>query len=408
MPDRPRISVVVVSSGRPRALCRCLLALSQMQAPMVEVIVVADADGIAALGHLPFKDRLIVRAQAQSNISIARNDGIAAAAGDIVAFIDDDAVPEPTWARALSDAFADPGLDAATGPVLGRNGISLQWGRIAVDRLGRDRWMPAGDGPHPDEALKLHGTNMAFRRATLDRIGGFDGAFGFYLDDTDLALRLAGAGGRMDFVAGAVVHHGFAASTRRTQDRVPLSLYDIGASTAVFLRKHALAAEHADALAALETDQRARLLRLARKRKLDAGAMRDLMEGLLRGIAEGAARPFGVTSLAHEGRAFAPLNDSAPPPMQALSAWSIHAARLRSAAADRVASGQPVTLFLFEPTPRKHKVQFTEGGWWEQTGGLYGPSDRAAPRFQAWGFSRRARAEQQRVADLRGLRPASG
>jgi hypothetical protein len=59
------------------------------------------------------------------------------------------------------------------------------------------------------------------------------------------------------------VHHAFAASDRRSADRVPLSLFDIGASTAVFLRKHAPDAME-DALRRLAEDQRARLFRFVR------------------------------------------------------------------------------------------------------------------------------------------------
>ncbi|MCB2152739.1 MAG: glycosyltransferase, partial [Rhodobacteraceae bacterium] len=57
----------------------------------------------------------------------ARNLGLAAAAGEIVAFIDDDAVPEPRWLARLTAPFADPGIAAAGGFVVGRNGISFQW-----------------------------------------------------------------------------------------------------------------------------------------------------------------------------------------------------------------------------------------------------------------------------------------
>ena len=143
MSDALRLSAVVVSAGRPRALDRCLTALSQMQTTRAEVIVVADPAGMAVAQRHSQAARLTILPQDRPNISAARNAGIAAAAAEIVAFIDDDAVPEPGWAAALLAAFADPAIAAATGPVIGRNGISLQWGRMAVDRQGRDRWLPA-------------------------------------------------------------------------------------------------------------------------------------------------------------------------------------------------------------------------------------------------------------------------
>jgi GT2 family glycosyltransferase len=82
------------------------------------------------------------------------------------------------------------------------------------------------------------GTNCAFRRAALDEIGGFDPALRFYLDETDVNMRLARAGHHAALVAEAQLHHGFLPSRYRASTRAPRDLYEIGASLAVFLRKH--------------------------------------------------------------------------------------------------------------------------------------------------------------------------
>jgi hypothetical protein len=55
---------------------------------------------------------------------------------------------------------------------------------------------------------------------------------------------------------------------------------------------------------------------------------------------------------------------------------------MRAEAERLTKAGARVTVFLFEPTPRAHRVRFTDGGWWEQRGGIYGRSDRKSPRFQ--------------------------
>ena len=68
-----------------------------------------------------------------SNISAARNAGIAMAAGNVIAIIDDDAVPEPSWLTHLTAPFADPAVAASGGYVIGRNGISFQWKGRTVD-----------------------------------------------------------------------------------------------------------------------------------------------------------------------------------------------------------------------------------------------------------------------------------
>jgi hypothetical protein len=109
-------------------------------------------------------------------------------------------------------------------------------------------------------------------------------------------LRLAAAGHKARWLPDAQVHHAFAASTRRTADRVPLSLFDIGASTAVFLRKHA-PSEMDDALLRLAEDQRARLFRLVRRRKLGARDLEALMRSLRDGIDGWAWRAHSENSI---------------------------------------------------------------------------------------------------------------
>ena len=389
-----RLSVVVVSWARPRALARCLTALSQMRSTRFEVVVVADEDGRNVARTLPLANRITLIPQDIANISHARNLGIAAAAGDVVAFIDDDAVPEPDWAEAILAAFEDPALCAATGPVIGRNGFSLQWGRMATDRTGRDRWLPESDGPRSGETVKIHGTNMAARRSCLALHGGFDPVFSFYLDETDLARRLAQAGEILRYIPGMRVHHGYAESPRRRADRVPTDLTDIGASTALFLRKHA--PDQMDtAIDALVEDQRLRLLRLARARKIGATEMRSLSESLRQGIERGMNTDFHPKqSLSTPSRSFLPLRDVLPLPMSFRDGWRHKAPSLRALAAQDVAEDVPVFLILLEPTPRKHRLAFTDGGWWEQTGGLFGPSDRSGPRFQIWRRADRVAHEQ--------------
>ena len=127
MTDPLPVSVVVVSHRRPAELRVCLTALMQVDYAPMEIVVVADGAGLDAIADLPFLDQLKTLRNDAAGISIARNLGIVAAAGDIVAFIDDDAVPEPSWLRHLTEPFTDPDVAAAGGYVRGRNGISFQW-----------------------------------------------------------------------------------------------------------------------------------------------------------------------------------------------------------------------------------------------------------------------------------------
>ena len=91
----PSVSVVVVSLGRPAALRRCVSALRQLRYRPYEAIVVADRAGRDALGDHAGLHYIRVVPNEAEGVAAARNLGIGQAAGEIVAFVDDDAVPEP-------------------------------------------------------------------------------------------------------------------------------------------------------------------------------------------------------------------------------------------------------------------------------------------------------------------------
>jgi hypothetical protein len=120
----------------------------------------------------------------------------------------------------------------------------------------------------PGTVLKLHGTNMAFAaRFCWSSADSIRRSATISTTPTCPASCRCGAPGQ--WLPDAQVHHAFAASDAAHADRVPLSLFDIGASTVVFLRKHAPDAMD-DALRRLAEDQRARLFRFVRRRKLGA------------------------------------------------------------------------------------------------------------------------------------------
>ena len=130
----PPVSVVVVSRDRPDALLRCLTGLLQVQYTPFEVVVVADQPGCSAAAR--WAEQIKIVPFDRPNISEARNLGISNAAGEIIAFIDDDAVPEPSWLTHLIAPFERADVAAAGGFVRGRNGISFQWQARSVDETG--------------------------------------------------------------------------------------------------------------------------------------------------------------------------------------------------------------------------------------------------------------------------------
>ncbi|QMU59424.1 MAG: glycosyltransferase [Boseongicola sp.] len=242
--NTPTFSVVVASHGRPAWLKRCLTALWQLDYPAFEIVVAADRAGLTALsGHPAMAWGKSVQCD-KPNISETRNAGLALAAGKFVAFIDDDAAPEPKWLRHHADALAASGAVASVGYVRGRNGISFQSRAASIDAEAETHTEPHfGTAPfvpklQPGRAAKLVGTNAVISADILRKLGGFDPVYRYFMDDTDLSLRLAKAGHTTVIAPLAEVHHAFAASNLRTAQRRPRSLFDVGRSTSIYLRRH--------------------------------------------------------------------------------------------------------------------------------------------------------------------------
>lgn len=126
------VSVVIVSHGRPDALSLCLTGVGQLDYPNFEIVVVADSTGVSAVKAHPHSAQIKLVPFETPNISAARNAGIAASGGEIVAFIDDDAVPEPTWLTYLIGPFADE--ISAGSPCL--SGLGVMYAPAPCVRIG--------------------------------------------------------------------------------------------------------------------------------------------------------------------------------------------------------------------------------------------------------------------------------
>jgi glycosyltransferase involved in cell wall biosynthesis len=208
----PAVSVLACTRNRCSRLAGLLAALARQRVPAGlswEVVVVDNGstdDTPAVLevhrARLPLR---IVR-EPRAGISRARNAGLAVARGRIVAFTDDDCVPEPDWvARIYAELLAHPALDGVGGrvelydpsdaPVSVRTSLRRQ----TFDDPGRLFTM-------------IPGCNMAVRREVVDRVGGFDprmgaGARVAGAEDSDFLYRVQRAGFCMDYVPEIVVRH---------------------------------------------------------------------------------------------------------------------------------------------------------------------------------------------------------
>ena len=223
----PAFSIVICSDGRLPFLKATLRALRGVDYADFEVVLVVgpSPDGSREFA-LALGDEVKVTTFAERNLSRARNLGLSLAAGEIVVFLDDDALPEPEWLDDLAAAYrAEPGLAAAGGIVYDSSGVRLQTRFVTLDRLGyaHEMWSkPAPELNYPFSAEFPHllGANCSFRRETLLALGGFDEEYEFFLDESDMLARVNDAGGRIAQLPRAAVHHKYAASANRSARRV--------------------------------------------------------------------------------------------------------------------------------------------------------------------------------------------
>jgi GT2 family glycosyltransferase len=206
---RMKVSVVVCAYNAAETLHECLSSMERLSYPDFEVIVVNDGsrDSTGAIARQYPSCRVIDVDHA--GLSAARNAGLAAATGEIVAYADADVRVDPDWLTYLVQPFASAEVVAAGG--LSLPPLDSPWLAHCVAR--------APGGPTHvllDDRTAEHvpGCNLAIRRDALRAIGGFNPIYLRAGDDVDVCWRLQAAGGRIEFVPGALVWHHHRSSVR--------------------------------------------------------------------------------------------------------------------------------------------------------------------------------------------------
>ena len=197
----PSISVLVCTYNGGHVIEHCFQALLKLEYPNYEVIVVSDGstDGTVALAQA-YGFRVI--AQENQGLAAARNRALEAATGQIVAYIDDDAYPDPHWLTYLAHGFLTTRHAGMGGPNVAPEG----------DGMVADCVTDAPGGPNvvllsDTEAEHIPGCNMAFRKECLEAVGGFDPQFRIAGDDVDLCWRLQERGWTLGYSPAAMVWH---------------------------------------------------------------------------------------------------------------------------------------------------------------------------------------------------------
>ncbi|WP_424357762.1 glycosyltransferase [Methanocella sp. MCL-LM] len=212
----PYVSVIVCTYNRAKYLDETLQSLLCQSYRDYEIIVVngPSTDHTEQVLN-KYSGLKIVRQPELNGLSFARNLGIVASNGDILAFIDDDAVADRDWLKFLVQGYKDDSVGGVGGYVYGpKNEPLFDNGRINKNGLPinmPDYTVPLGQ----DEFQISLGTNCSFRRKAVYDAGGFDPYFRYYHDESDLCVRIAKKGYRIVYVKDAVVMHWMAEGHNR-------------------------------------------------------------------------------------------------------------------------------------------------------------------------------------------------
>ena len=292
--DRPTISVITAAFAMERwdGLCQAVASIAAQTVTVMETIAVIDHNpDLLDRARRELPGVVVVPNLRDRGASGARNSGVAASHGDVVAFLDDDAVASPSWLEVMLPHFADPGV------------VGVGCRVVPVWAGSRPRWFPpefdwAVGGSYrgmPESAAPVRNVwtcGMAVSRSVFEAIGGFRDDFGKVggrsrPEDTDLSLRAAAArpGGTWVYdPAAAVSHH------------VPLERATFG----FFLRRCLNEGSGKAALAALNGgSQSTSAERLYTRRVLPAGVargLRDTVRGDVWGGLRSAAIAAGLSS----------------------------------------------------------------------------------------------------------------
>lgn len=197
----PRISIVVCSFNGSQTIRDTLSSLLALDYPDYEVIVVDDGstDDTAAISR---EYEVIPISTENRGLSNARNTGWQTGTGEIVAYIDDDAYPDPHWLQYLAHTY----LTTDYAAVGGLAPAPPEDGPIA-DCVANAPGRPVHVLLNNTDAEHIPGCNMSFRRKVLEAIGGFDPRYRAAGDDVDICWRILERGWKIGFHPGALNWH---------------------------------------------------------------------------------------------------------------------------------------------------------------------------------------------------------
>ncbi|HCF29703.1 MAG TPA: glycosyl transferase [Cyanobacteria bacterium UBA11049] len=247
----PLVSIVICTADRCSSLEKAVQSLQLISYYNFEVIIIdasSTTDTIEMLDALSSKIKFKVKflKVERKNISFSRNRAIKVASGSIIAFFDDDAIAPSDWLDQLVSTYSLHGEKCAAvgGTVrdLTRPGYPLQFRRGITNLLSETIAIRSSHAPNYNQAKSfwyngLMGTNSSYRKELLEKINGYDEFFDYFLDETDVCLRLIQAGYDIHY-ADVVVDHYPQPSHNRIDQKHLTCWYSLAKNTTYFAFKH--------------------------------------------------------------------------------------------------------------------------------------------------------------------------
>jgi cellulose synthase/poly-beta-1,6-N-acetylglucosamine synthase-like glycosyltransferase len=258
MTEQMNTAIVICTRNRPERLNSTLEAISRFAPRTFDLLVVDTSDE---------PNRAEVRRHVEAvggrclhrehrGLAVSRNAALATLTCDIVAFLDDDCVPESDWLTRLVAAFTDESIWAVTGRIVSFE-TSLLFDAVASQDLGLEKRVFGPDNiafslsdllgnfakvfhgqlrsTAPAPYGIGHGGNVAFRRERLEQLGRFNEAFWRASEDIEMFYRVLRAGGRIIYEPAAVAVHWH---PHVTTEAVCRARYAYSLGTAAFMRSN--------------------------------------------------------------------------------------------------------------------------------------------------------------------------
>ena len=200
------ISVVIPAYNEEKRIGACIKALLEGSEKPFEIIV---ADGMSSDNTVQIARDLgaIVVNNEKRHAAGGRNEGIKAARGDVIAFIDADCEPDKDWLREIHRAFEEDdidGLGTYIEAAKSDNKYEQFWGHLSLQIL-----MSYGDEPYYVENKSLNTAfitaSCAYKRSLLQKLNGFSDFFANNAEDIDLCWRAVDAGAKLKYVPSAKI-----------------------------------------------------------------------------------------------------------------------------------------------------------------------------------------------------------